>query len=108
MRAKIFDTFCVLVEAHGRLVDKDELIQRVWPDAAVEEGNLSRSGSLKAGFVPRSGFAPRDFAYLGDKAVSSAWNGFDILLPSGRFAEGFAQSRDVVDGLRHTGARVGG
>lgn len=43
LRAKIFDTLCVLVEAHGRLVDKDELIRRVWPDAVVEEGNLAHN-----------------------------------------------------------------
>ncbi|MDD1748539.1 MAG: AAA family ATPase, partial [Methanothrix sp.] len=43
MRAKIFDTLCVLVEAHGRLVEKDELIKRIWPDAMVEEGNLAHN-----------------------------------------------------------------
>ena len=41
LRAKIFDTLCMLVEAHGHLLDKDELIHRVWPDAVVEEGNLA-------------------------------------------------------------------
>ena len=43
LRAKIFDTLCVLVEARGRLLDKDELIHRVWPDAVVEEGNLAHN-----------------------------------------------------------------
>ena len=43
LRAKIFETLCVLVEAQGRLVDKDELINRVWPDAVVEEGNLAHN-----------------------------------------------------------------
>lgn len=43
LRAKIFETLCVLVEAHGHLVDKDELIHRVWPDAVVEEGNLAHN-----------------------------------------------------------------
>src|SRR4051794_11460083 len=43
LRAKIFETLCVLVEAHGRLVEKDELIRRVWPDAVVEEGNLAHN-----------------------------------------------------------------
>ena len=43
LRAKIFETLCVLVEAHGLLVDKDELIKRVWPDAVVEEGNLAHN-----------------------------------------------------------------
>jgi DNA-binding winged helix-turn-helix (wHTH) protein/predicted ATPase len=43
LRAKIFETLCVLVEAHGHLVHKDELISRVWPDAVVEEGNLAHN-----------------------------------------------------------------
>lgn len=43
LRAKIFETLCVLVEAHGYLVNKDELIKRVWPDAVVEEGNLAHN-----------------------------------------------------------------
>lgn len=43
LRAKVFETLCVLVEAHGHLVHKDELISRVWPDAVVEEGNLAHN-----------------------------------------------------------------
>ncbi len=43
LRAKIFETLCALVESHGHLVHKDELIRRVWPDAVVEEGNLTHN-----------------------------------------------------------------
>jgi len=32
---------CALVEEHGRLVEKKELMKRVWPDTFVEEGNLA-------------------------------------------------------------------
>jgi TolB-like protein/DNA-binding winged helix-turn-helix (wHTH) protein len=31
----------VLVENHGRLVEREELMQRAWPDVFVEDGNLS-------------------------------------------------------------------
>jgi len=31
---------CVLVEAKGEIVSKDELLARLWPDRIVEEGNL--------------------------------------------------------------------
>src|SRR5215471_11079974 len=40
---KVIDTLLVLVENRGHLVDKDELIKRVWPDAFVEEGNLNKN-----------------------------------------------------------------
>jgi DNA-binding winged helix-turn-helix (wHTH) protein/tetratricopeptide (TPR) repeat protein len=38
---KAFDTLAVLVEEAGRVVTKDELLQRVWPDAFVEEGSIA-------------------------------------------------------------------
>lgn len=40
---KVFDTLLVLVENGGRLVEKQELMQRLWPDSFVEEINLNRS-----------------------------------------------------------------
>ena len=43
LRAKIFDTLCVLVAEHGHLVEKDELIKRIWTDSVVEEGNLAHN-----------------------------------------------------------------
>jgi pimeloyl-ACP methyl ester carboxylesterase/DNA-binding winged helix-turn-helix (wHTH) protein len=43
LRAKLFDTLLVLVENHGRLVGKDELMKVLWPDAVVEEGNLAHN-----------------------------------------------------------------
>ena len=39
---KQFDLLVALVENAGRLVEKDVLLQRVWPDVAVEEGNLTK------------------------------------------------------------------
>ena len=39
---KAFDILAALVENAGRVVDKDELMRRVWPDAIVEEANLSQ------------------------------------------------------------------
>jgi len=40
---KAFEMLRVLVENHGRIVEKDELMQAVWPDAFVEETNLTRN-----------------------------------------------------------------
>ncbi len=39
---KAFDVLAVLVERAGHLVEKDELMRLVWPDAFVEESNISR------------------------------------------------------------------
>jgi TolB-like protein/Tfp pilus assembly protein PilF len=39
---KTFDLLVALVEHAGRLVEKDTLLRQVWPDVAVEEGNLTK------------------------------------------------------------------
>ena len=38
---KAFDLLAVLVASAGRLVSKEQLIQALWPDTAVEESNLT-------------------------------------------------------------------
>ena len=38
---KAFDLLLVLVENSGHLLEKDELMKRIWPDSFVEEANLS-------------------------------------------------------------------
>jgi len=38
---KAFDLLVVLVQSGGRLLTKDELMKRVWPDSFVEEANLT-------------------------------------------------------------------
>jgi TolB-like protein/DNA-binding winged helix-turn-helix (wHTH) protein/tetratricopeptide (TPR) repeat protein len=40
---KAFDTLLLLVRNSGRLLGKDELISRVWPQTFVEEGSLSNN-----------------------------------------------------------------
>ena len=46
LRLKVFDTLCVLVENAGRLVTKQELLDAVWPETAVEENNLNHNMSV--------------------------------------------------------------
>src|SRR5260370_27388948 len=40
---KLFEILQVLVENSGHLLEKDEFIKPVWPDAVVEEGSLTRN-----------------------------------------------------------------
>ena len=42
---KAFDTLLALVEQSGRVVEKDDLMERVWPGVAVEENNLTQNFS---------------------------------------------------------------
>ena len=43
LEPKVCDTLVALVEAAGRALTKDELLSRIWPDAFVEEGSLTRN-----------------------------------------------------------------
>ena len=43
---KVYDILITLVENRGRVVEKDDLMKRVWPTTFVEEGNLTQNVSL--------------------------------------------------------------
>jgi DNA-binding winged helix-turn-helix (wHTH) protein len=43
---KAFEVLLLLVESSGHIVEKDELMNRVWADSFVEEGNLKVTVSM--------------------------------------------------------------
>jgi len=43
LKAKAVDTLLLLIESRGDVVEKDELMQRLWPDSFVEEANLTQN-----------------------------------------------------------------
>jgi DNA-binding winged helix-turn-helix (wHTH) protein/TolB-like protein/Flp pilus assembly protein TadD len=43
---KVFDTLLYLVRNSGKVVEKDELMQEIWPDSIVEENNLTQNISV--------------------------------------------------------------
>ena len=40
---KVFDTLIALIENSGRLIEKEELMSKLWPDTFVEEATLARN-----------------------------------------------------------------
>jgi DNA-binding winged helix-turn-helix (wHTH) protein len=42
---KVFDTLLALAEEPGRVLEKDYLLKKIWPETFVEEGNLARNVS---------------------------------------------------------------
>jgi adenylate cyclase len=40
---KVFDILLVLIQNPGRILTKEEIMRRVWPDRIVEESNLARN-----------------------------------------------------------------
>src|SRR3954454_21978218 len=42
---KVFDTLLLLLENHGHLISRAELLRRLWPDTHVEDVTLARNMS---------------------------------------------------------------
>jgi DNA-binding winged helix-turn-helix (wHTH) protein/TolB-like protein/Tfp pilus assembly protein PilF len=83
---KAFDTLIALVENSGRIVEKEALLQKVWPDTIVEEATLAQNistlrkalseGDAEAQYietVPKHGYrfvaAVRNLAAVSDTLV---------------------------------------
>ena len=43
LKPKVFDTLLYLARHQGRILEKDELMRAIWPDAIVEENNLNQN-----------------------------------------------------------------
>lgn len=46
LKSKIFDLLLFLVEMRGQLIEKDELMKKIWPNTIVEENNITVSMSV--------------------------------------------------------------
>jgi len=102
---KAFETLLVLIETRGHLVEKDELLRRVWPDAFVAEATLAQnistlrhalgdereSGARYIETVPKSGYrfiAPVQVSFAESSQVAAAveapraaWRSRTLVLP---------------------------
>jgi TolB-like protein/DNA-binding winged helix-turn-helix (wHTH) protein/lipopolysaccharide biosynthesis regulator YciM len=58
---KSFDLLVALLESRGHLIEKAELMKRLWPDSFVEEGNLSVNMSAVRRVL---GEGPNDHQYV--------------------------------------------
>src|SRR5947208_6347901 len=46
LTSKTFDTLLTLVENRNQVLEKDDLMKRLWPDTIVEEANLTQNISV--------------------------------------------------------------
>lgn len=56
---KAFDILLTLLESDGRIVPKDDLMKKVWPNTFVEEGNLTQNVSLLRKALGESASGPQ-------------------------------------------------
>jgi serine/threonine protein kinase/TolB-like protein len=113
LKPKVFDLLVVLVENAGRLLEKEELLNRLWPDSFVEEVNLSVNVSaLRRALgenasvpeyietVPKKGY--RFIASVTEKVLTDRGAPATELLPvvidrQGETAAGEAQATPVTE-----------
>lgn len=74
MTARTFDVLLALVERAGQTVEKDDLLGIVWPDAVVEEANLTQQVFTIRRML---GTAPGDAGYI----VTVARRGYRFVAP---------------------------
>src|SRR3989442_13410849 len=66
---KVFDVLLVLVQNRGHILSKDEVMKLVWPNTAVEEGNIARNISTLRNALDER---PRESKYI----ETVPWRGY--------------------------------
>jgi len=74
LTAKVFDVLLYFAENNGRLLKKEEILQSVWPESFVEEGNLARHVSTLRKIL---GEGPKDRTYI----VTVSGRGYRFVAP---------------------------
>ena len=77
---KVFDLLLLLVQNHGQVVTKERLMNEIWPDAFVEEGNLTQNisvlrkylGNTLSGGPYIQTISRRGYRFVGDVRVDAA------------------------------------
>ncbi len=96
MAAKTLDMLVLLVQNRGRLVEKDELLSRVWAGSVVEEANLTQNIFTLRKIL---GDSPKDHRYI----ATVAGRGYQFVAPVAETTQQ-PQRRAAVTSLKRSWA----
>jgi TolB-like protein/DNA-binding winged helix-turn-helix (wHTH) protein/Flp pilus assembly protein TadD len=106
IKPKALETLLTLVENRGRVVEKDDLIERLWPDTAVEEANLTQNVFVvrkTLGEAPGeqkfvATFARRGYQFVGDVREITAEDDQTVVesQPAGRLSPFLQRNRIAI------------
>jgi DNA-binding winged helix-turn-helix (wHTH) protein/Tol biopolymer transport system component len=88
LAGRTLDTLAVLLQNRGRLLDKDELLSRIWPGTVVDEANLSQSIFTLRKVLGDSRKDPRYIATI-------AGRGYQFVAPVTEITTGASQPADI-------------
>lgn len=105
---KVFDILLALVESSGHILEKEDLMKRVWSDQFVEEGNLTRNVSTLRKALGENSIHPRYIETI-------PWRGYRFIADVREVAVGSAdlvvreqsRSRQIFEGEQETDSRRG-
>ena len=72
--SKVFDLLLIMVQSDGKIITKEELMDQLWPDSAVEEHNLTQNISVLRKIL---GETPNDHRYI----VTVPGTGYQFVAP---------------------------
>ena len=116
LRLKVFDTLLVLVGRAGHLLTKQELLDLVWPEAAVEENNLNHNVSILRKALGESATGQQyieTVPRVGYRFVATVETVAAAISPDARALAGSAKARQeiryctTVDAVRLAYASIG-
>jgi acetoin utilization deacetylase AcuC-like enzyme len=97
---KGFELLTVFVENHGRLLHKDELMEKIWADSFVEESNLTFNIRQLRKILGDDAHDPRYVATVRELAErGGARLDADTVVSEGSWAAGTAGAGCVLDGV---------
>ena len=102
---KVFDVLLFLVENAGRTVGKEELMEHVWTDSFVEEGNLNRNVSTLRKVLSDDALHPKfiktapkiGYSFVGE--VNEVWEDDETILVENRTRYHLALREEKIKGL---------
>jgi len=104
---KVFDILMVLVQYHGRILEKEDVLKAVWKETIVEEGNLTRNVSTLRKAL---GEHPNDPQYI----ETIPWRGYRFVADVNEVSYGSSElileehsrSRIVIEALDDSNGSV--
>ena len=112
---KAFDTLHLLVRNHGHLVEKEELLNRLWPNTFVEEGSLSNNVFLLRKALGDSTENPkyietvpgRGYRFIGEVVANGTMAPALVVLSTSAASAAASTSRKLLAWLLATGIICG-
>ena len=90
LRPKVFDILLMLVQNSGHILTKDDVMNHVWSDTAVEEGNISRTISTLRNAL---GERPHEHRYI----ETIPWRGYRFVATVKKIRSGeFVKAIDSI------------